>query len=136
MAAYMNTMLDRFQGLDLVFFDPDNGLEVESCQLGRKRSSKYLALKEATATFATGASLLIFQHFCMVRRGPYQREHVRRLSASIGGAKDIIPIWTAYVLFLLVLHPGHVPAAQRALDGVWKGWPCQIWRIDSGLGDH
>lgn len=70
-AAYMKTMLDRFQGLDLVFFDPDNGLEIKSCPMGRKGSSKFLAFHEAAATFATGASLLVFQHYCRAERVAY-----------------------------------------------------------------
>jgi len=127
--AYMKTMHDRFKGLDLVFFDPDNGLDVKSCPLGRKRSSKYLTCQEAAATFATGASLLVFQHFAMVKKEPYTREQVRRLAESTG-AKVIIPIITAYVLFLLVLHPRHVPAAQQALEALEMRWSGQFkWRV-------
>jgi len=132
-AAYMKAMLDRFQGQDMVFFDPDNGLEVKSCPPGRKGSSKFLACREAAATFATGASLLVFQHYCMIKKEPYTRVQVRRL-ADATGAKDLIAISTAYVLFLLALHPGHVPAAQRALEVMDNRWPGQFWLADSGLG--
>jgi hypothetical protein len=126
-AAYMKTMHDRFKGLDLVFFDPDNGLDVKSCPLGRKGSSKYLTCQEAAATFATGASLLVFQHFAMVKKEPFTLEKVQRLADSTG-AKVIIPISTAYVLFLLVLHPSHVSAAQRAIEALDMKWPGQFQR--------
>jgi hypothetical protein len=124
-AAYMKAMLDRFQGLDLVFFDPDNGLEIKSCPPGRKGASKFLSCHEAAATFATGASLLIFQHWCRAERSAYARQQAQRL-ADHTGAAEIISISTAHVLFLLVLHPEHVPAAQRALEGLGKQWPEQF----------
>ena len=133
--AYMKTMLERFQGLDLVFFDPDSCLQVKSVQPGWKRFSKYLTCKNAEANFATGASLLIYQHYPFLKRDAYARVQVKRL-ADATGAKEIIPISTPHVLFLLVLHPRHVAAAQRALRAVENGWPGQIWQVDSGLGDH
>ena len=132
-AAYMKAMHDRFKGLDLVFFDPDNGLDVKSCPPGRRRSSKYLTCKEAAATFATGASLLVFQHYCRVERGAYARQQAQRLADSTG-ATEVISISTAHVLFLLVLHPDHGPAAQRAVGALGSGWPGQFWLVDSGLG--
>lgn len=125
-AAYMKAMLERFEGLDIVFFDPDNGLEVKSCPPGRKGSSKFLACREAAATFATGASLVVFQHYCRVERGAYARQQVQRLADSTG-AKDIITVSTAHVLFLLVLHPGHVLAAHRALEALDMRWPGQFY---------
>jgi len=75
-ADYIRAMLERFQGVDLVFFDPDNGMEVKSCPIGRKDSSKFLAYKEAAETFHSGASLLIYQHFGRVEREVYVREEI------------------------------------------------------------
>ena len=126
-AAYMKAMVERFEGLDTVFFDPDNGLEVKSCPPGRKGSSKFLACREAAATFAAGASLVVFQHYCRVERGAYVRQQVQRLADSTG-AKDILTISTAHVLFLLVLHPDHALAAQRALEALDMRWPGQFHR--------
>jgi hypothetical protein len=39
---YFSECIIRFTGCDLVFFDPDNGLETRSTRPGRKGSSKYL----------------------------------------------------------------------------------------------
>jgi hypothetical protein len=124
-AAYMKTMLNRFQGLDIVFFDSDNGLEVKSCPLGRKGSSKFPACSEAATTFAMGTSLPVFQHYCRIERSAFARNQVQRRADSTG-AKDIITVSTAHVLFLLVLHPGHVLAALRAIEALDKGWPGQF----------
>jgi hypothetical protein len=39
---FMQDGLQALRPADLIFFDPDNGLEVKSRQVGRKWSSKYL----------------------------------------------------------------------------------------------
>jgi hypothetical protein len=131
---YLRTMIDRFKGLDLVFFDPDNGLDVKGCPPGQKRSSKYLTCQEAAATFATGTSLLIYQHYPHVEKDAYVREQVQRLADS-SGAKDIFPISTAHVLFLLVLHPDHIPAAQCALEALDRKWLGQFRRQAPWAGE-
>ena len=120
-AEYMKTMHDRFQGLDLVFFDPDNGLAVDSCRPGRKGFSKFLTCEEAAATFASGFSLLIYQHYPHVEKDAHVRQQVHLLADSTK-AKDIIPVSTSHVLFLLALHPEHVPGIQRALDALDRTW--------------
>ena len=60
---YMDDFLALAKGCDLVFFDPDNGIEVKSVPLGRKDSAKYLHWSELKRVFAAGASVLIYQHF-------------------------------------------------------------------------
>src|SRR5947208_840512 len=39
---YINTALDWLRDTDLIFFDPDNGVEIKSRPKGRKNSSKFL----------------------------------------------------------------------------------------------
>ena len=48
---YFAEMLERFRGVDLVFFDPDNGFEVTSKPLGRRGSIKYLFWEEMARTY-------------------------------------------------------------------------------------
>ena len=48
---------------DLIFFDPDNGIEVGSVGKGRRNSSKYVYRDELAATYRAGHSLLVYQHF-------------------------------------------------------------------------
>jgi len=127
---YMLAMLERFKGVDLVFFDPDNGMEVKSCPIGRKGSSKFLAYEEAAATFRTGASLLIYQHFGRVERGAYVREQIQRLAAYTG-TSEIVALSTSHALFLFVLHPEHVPAVERTLELLASRWPGQFWFADN-----
>lgn len=76
--AYVSDALQQFSKTDLVFFDPDNGLEVRSRPYGSKRSNKYLFWREAQAFFASGKSLLIYQHFIRENR----EQFIARLSSA------------------------------------------------------
>jgi len=59
---YFSECATRLAGCDLIFFDPDNGLEVRSVSVGSKDSCKYLYWDEVCSPFAAGPSVLIYQH--------------------------------------------------------------------------
>lgn len=102
-AEFIDQCMSEFRDIDLAFFDPDNGLEV-SLPKGRKNSSKYLYLDEATAFYEAGKSLLIYQHFPRVERTTFMASRVEQLRAIAPGCT----IWafaTAHVVFFLVIHP-------------------------------
>ena len=40
--TYFDSFLESSRGKELVFFDPDNGLEIKSVKYGRKGASRYL----------------------------------------------------------------------------------------------
>jgi len=65
---YFDEMLDIFSGVDLVFFDPDNGIEVKSVRCGRKNASKYVYWDELSRVFKAGYSILVYQHFIREKR--------------------------------------------------------------------
>ena len=95
---------------DLVFFDPDNGLEVKSKPLGkdgRKGSSKYLYEHEVRSTFDVGHSVLVYQHFPFITRERFIETQVQRLS-KWAGAREIISFRTQHVVFLLVPQSRHL----------------------------
>jgi len=111
--AFMERCTSQFRDAELVFFDPDNSLEV-SLPKGRKNSSKYLYLDEAAAFYEVGKSLLIYQHFPRVERKAFLASCTDRLRGVAPGCA----IWaftTAHVVFLLLIH-------QRARRG-WRSPP-------------
>ncbi|MET3663134.1 hypothetical protein [Aquamicrobium ahrensii] len=120
-AAFMERCASEFHDAELVFFDPDNCLEV-SLPKGRKNSSKYLYLDEVAGFYEAGKSLLIYQHFPRVERSMFMASRLLQLH---GVAPDCA-VWaftTAHVVFFLLVHP-ESPArlsiaaveACRALD--------------------
>jgi hypothetical protein len=85
----------------LIFFDPDNGIEVKSVPKGRKRSSKYIYWDEIVQAFDTGKSLLIYQHFPYVKRDIFivgKSDEIK----SRTGINRVYSFRTANVVFFLL----------------------------------
>jgi hypothetical protein len=121
--ALLPRLLDQFAGCDVIFFDPDNGLEVKSRPWGRKDSCKYLYWREVEATFQSGHSVLVFQHFPRVDRRRYTRAAQRQLLCRTGAA-EVIAFQTSLVVFLLAAQPTHLARfRERAalVQAQWRG---------------
>ena len=87
-------------GHELVFFDPDNGLEVDSCRAGTRNSPKYLLWRELTDTYLAGHSVLVYQHFPRRNRQQYI-DHMSQRIADATGATEVLAFRTAHVVFFL-----------------------------------
>jgi len=120
-AEYFKSFMNISQCFDLIFFDPDNGIEVKSKPLGNKGSSKYLYWKEITASFFTGHSVLIYQHFPRIQRDLFI-ERTALLLAKRTGVSAVYSFRTAYVVFFLAPwhnHDDYVAAAAASVESVW-----------------
>lgn len=112
----------KFSGrTGLVFFDPDNGLEVKSVGYGARTSSKYLFWNEVRSAFLASHSLLIYQHLPPKPRGPF----VRRIAAGllrVTDARTVYAFRTGKVAFLLL--PGKANKSQfaRRATAVGEKW--------------
>ena len=100
-ARFHGNCLAALADSELVFFDPDNGLEVASFPKGRKRSNKYVFLDEIAEHYAEGRSALLYQHFPMHRTRPsVVADAVQRLGSVLPGA-SLWSLETPHVVFLL-----------------------------------
>lgn len=54
--------LKKLHKQDVIFLDPDNGLEVKSTKPYSKNGNKYTTYKEATDYYAQGATVIIYKH--------------------------------------------------------------------------
>jgi hypothetical protein len=81
--AFHTRCIATFADRDLVFFDPDNGLEVKSVPKGRKRSNKYVFLDEIADHYAAGRSVLVYQQ--LGRKLP-RKEFVEEKAAKLWGS--------------------------------------------------
>lgn len=111
---------------ELVFFDPDNGLEVPSRPYGRKDTSKYLYSVELKDTWKAGHSVLLYQHFRRKKgenRGTFI-ENVARDLAKISVA-EVVSFRTPFVVFFLLTQPAHNRLSTRAAD-IERVWGKQI----------
>ena len=124
-SRYFEGCLDIARGCDLVFFDPDNGIAVKSTLYGRKGSSKYLYWHEMERFWRAGHSLLVYQHFPHVKRGPYVESKARELIRRTG-APEVISFRTSRVVFLLVPQEDRLDFFRERCQVVEEVWDQQM----------
>jgi len=124
-ARYMDAFMDLARGCGLVFFDPDNGMEVKSKPVGRRDSSKYLYWHEIEDFWKAGQSLLIYQHFPRVPRDLFIEAKARELVHRTG-AQEVISFRTSHVVFFLVLQAKRLDDFRKCSEKVKKSWRDQI----------
>lgn len=125
--AYFQEFLSvaREAGSDLVFFDPDNGLEVPSEPYRMKRSTKHLYSDELWCTFARGHSILLYQHFGRQKRERFICDTAQQLCWATG-ASDVFSFRTSNVVFFLVPQASHHELFQSRASQVRAVWGNQI----------
>lgn len=122
---WRRALLAAATGAQLVFLDPDNGIEVASKPIGRKDSSKFVAWNEIQDLWDAGHSLLIYQHFRRARRNDFTRQMVADLrSRTRAGLVEAFR--TPHVLFLLAAQPQHEAPLLGGLARVAASWKGQI----------
>lgn len=57
-----NAAMERMNNCDLIFLDPDNGLQVKSISIASKKGNKYLALNELQDYYSLGKSIVFYNH--------------------------------------------------------------------------
>ena len=124
-ALYFRRLEDLAQGRDLVFFDPDNGIEVRSKPCGRKDSSKYLYWLEIERFWNDGHSLLIYQHFPRVPRAPFIEGKASQLIDKTG-APEVFSFGTSHVVFMLVPQAEHRDFFRARSAVVAQRWASEI----------
>jgi hypothetical protein len=125
-AVYFKQLLAQLKDCDLLFFDPDNGLEIPSLSQGARRSPQHLYWDEVELAY-TGQrhSVLIFQHFPRRGRAEYLAERALELARRLNLAQ-VDWFQTAQVAFFLAARPEHAAALQRAPAEVLAHWRGRI----------
>src|ERR1035438_2178176 len=129
-ATFVNTMLTRnpleqaayfaevrrvVRPKDILFFDPDNGLEVPSVPRCSRKSNKHLYWEDLCPLYAAGHSAVIYQHFPRKTRVAYTLEKIHSLEKKLNGS-TAFAIRTTNVLFLVAAQPAHAGKIQAALE--------------------
>ncbi|MGN2392963.1 hypothetical protein [Pelomicrobium sp. G1] len=123
--AWFDGLLRAASGVDLVFVDPDNGIEVPSRPVGRRGSSKYVTWDEIGGLWTAGCSILIYQHF---RREP-REAFAERIAADLRsrtGAGFVEAFRTPRVLFLLAAQDRHAKRLGDTIPFLSHRWNGQI----------
>jgi hypothetical protein len=118
---YFAELLPFARGADLIFFDPDNGLEVKSVKKGKRNSSKYIYWDEVIRSYRLGYSLLIYQHFPRVSRDIFIKKIKDELSNRLN-TPQLIFFETSFVLFILIPQKKHVKIFNKSIIEINKTW--------------
>ena len=118
---YFDQFIGFARGVELVFFDPDNGIEVKSARYGRRNSSKYLYWNEIERALRANHSLLIYQHLPPKPRGPLVRQVTKRL-LQVSGGGIVYVFRTGKVAFFLMPRRGGVAQFKKGVSAVERTW--------------
>lgn len=120
---YFQRMLTEFEDRELVFFDPDIGLDVPSVPFGRKYSSKYLYLAEVVEAYRAGMSVLFFQNVVPQTRDRVVADCVARLKEAMQ-PRVVLTYQTSNVTFFLIpqrRNASHFQDQDREIGETWGG---------------
>ncbi len=121
-AQYFEEFHRRAEGRQLVFLDPDRGLETIAINPGDVDSSKYLFLDEVTAAFRNGHSLLIYQYRFPAAGADFVEQRANSLLTAAQGAELVYAFNANDATFFLVPHPYHVSIFNDQVAGIADNW--------------
>jgi hypothetical protein len=124
--VWLSKALAKLARADLLFFDPDNGIEIQSKPSGRTGSCKYLYWDEIELAWVRRASLIVFQHFPRQNREQYVSRLASQLARHVPGG-DVVPLITSNVVYFLACQPRHKVEISLAVEMIAKMWSGQIW---------
>lgn len=124
--TWFKELMENTKDNELVFLDPDNGLEIKSKKYGNKDSSKFLFYHEVNDLLKNGKSLLIYQHFIREKRDIFISRLLTTLQEISEDSVVVEAFSTSNVVFLLVLQSNHKHIHQPLIDLVEKQWKNQI----------
>lgn len=118
-ADWMNRCLKRMERSDLVFFDPDNGVETVSVPKHHANAGKYIYWDELALFWQRGHTLLVYHHLNRTMSATRQVSCLRRrFETELSGANALPLVFRrgSCRVFWLVFRnssPG-IEIAQRA----------------------
>jgi len=113
--------LKKFIDRDIIFYDPDNGLEVASCGKMNDKAQKYLFYDEVFRTFEKGKSIVIYQHTNRTKNIQAQIEERKKdLQNCLElGAENIQALYSGFgnsKFYLIVLQNEHKEAFSKVIE--------------------
>lgn len=112
--SYMEKAAIALSKSGVIFFDPDNGLNVASIKKGNKNSSKYVYRDEVSEFYNSGKSVLVYQHYPRIHRDTFERDLSTELRTLCPSSKIHI-FATSNVAFIFIVRPDHPTLNDKAV---------------------
>ena len=137
--TYFADLQTTVRDSDLIFFDPDNGIEVRSVPKGRKGSCKYLYWDELARFYASGKSLLVYQHFTREKRTQFIQRLVSEAQTLLH-TPEVYTLRTSHVLFIVIPQPSYRKYLAKKCTEYSHQWNDQvnmeIWSLSNGISQQ
>jgi hypothetical protein len=92
----------------IIFFDPDNGIEIKSCPKGTKNSNKFLYWDEILDFWYEGSDILVFQYIPLyTNHDNYIKNKISECSVRLGISEENISI--IHCVSFLMIYLKHEP---------------------------
>ena len=122
---YFKEMKEKFSACKLIFFDPDNGVEIKSVAKGRRNSSKYVYWDELGETYQAGHSILLYQHFRREERTSFIGRAIMEFQARLKPYK-IYWFRTSQVVYFLCAQEKHADTLAVRIAALTEQWGGKI----------
>lgn len=130
---YFAQMSKTFEHTELIFFDPDNRIEISRKPYNGRPSCKDLYIREVKNVFEAQYSLLIYQQFPMQDRATFVDLRMREIQqCTSADCKNVMWIRTAHVVFFLVLREVHMEKLSTRAKAFANTWSHEQHRIEIG----
>jgi len=124
-AAYFGKAKEIFRDTPLLFFDPDNGIEVQSVKKENKRSSKYVYWDELEHFYRSGYSLIVYQHFPRVPHTEFTAKMKHEFRKRLPDC-TMLSFMTPSVVYFFAVHRSRNINTKRLTDRINSVWGGEI----------
>ncbi|WP_010187972.1 hypothetical protein [Sphingomonas sp. PAMC 26605] len=126
-AAWFKRGLRNLAEADLIFFDPDNGIETPALDRRGLKAGKYVFWSEIEQAWDAGKSLVIYNH--LNRSAPAWEQTARlatQFSTKLGGTKTLIPLLfrrgSCRHIWVVAQERHSARLEARAMEFLSRGW--------------
>ena len=120
--GFMREIRQTVFNCDLVFLDPDNGLNVKSVKKGTRKSVKYAWTCEIADYIADGKSVIFYNHRPRKKADAYFSEYSARLAVMKKPVHVLtFPRRSVRDYFIIPAQPSHEAKIRAALQSMEEG---------------
>lgn len=117
--------LKKLRGKDIVFLDPDNGIETE-----KMKAQKHVRLSEIEDYYTRGQSIIVYQHQPRIKKDIFIKKIFQSQFKSMKPDAVRVVEYSRYNcrFFILLLHKEHRDAVDKALVAI-KNKPSKFCKV-------
>ena len=121
--------LEKLKECNLIFLDPDNGLEIKSSSPTSKKGTKFVTFREAIDYYEQGKDVVIYQHRCRMSEAKHIEKYLKFTEMTDIKSEQILVVTSTKVGlrdYVLLIHKNRLKKVSEAIAKefipLWKGY--------------